>query len=358
MTDGEPIATPERVVYVLGAGFSAPLGLPLASNFVARSREMYRASPERYAHFEAVFEAIPRLAVATDAPASGDPDIEELLAAVERRELVEGPRLKQSFVRYVCDVVRDLTPPGLAGDSSRASVPPLLAAYRDFAAALCNLAPAGQRDAGGGWWHSARLPARTEYAVVTVNYDRVLEDALEHARKTYEPVAASAGFRPPGEAAGADERWYRPLLAKLHGSAECGAIVPPAWRKRDRGPIRDAWRDALPALRAAGHVRIIGYSLRRSDVDTRFLLEAALTESRHLEQLDILCLDPSGETTARYDEFAKFACCRYKNDTVESYLGTLRDLLRTHAARTALEAAHRTYFLHAEEPARMVAHRT
>jgi len=31
----------DKVVYFLGAGFSAPLGLPVTSNFIVKSKDMY-----------------------------------------------------------------------------------------------------------------------------------------------------------------------------------------------------------------------------------------------------------------------------------------------------------------------------
>jgi hypothetical protein len=47
-----------NVVYLLGAGFSAPLGLPVMSNFLDRSKDMYFADNATYAHFLPVFETI------------------------------------------------------------------------------------------------------------------------------------------------------------------------------------------------------------------------------------------------------------------------------------------------------------
>jgi len=36
----------EKVVYLLGAGFSAPLGLPVMSNFLEKSKDIYFADPQ------------------------------------------------------------------------------------------------------------------------------------------------------------------------------------------------------------------------------------------------------------------------------------------------------------------------
>ncbi len=38
----------QRVAYLLGAGFSAPLGLPVMSNFLAKAKDLYFEDQERY----------------------------------------------------------------------------------------------------------------------------------------------------------------------------------------------------------------------------------------------------------------------------------------------------------------------
>lgn len=48
----------ERIVYLLGAGFSAPLGLPIMSDFYFKSQDMFMAEPDKYSHFKEVFDTI------------------------------------------------------------------------------------------------------------------------------------------------------------------------------------------------------------------------------------------------------------------------------------------------------------
>ncbi len=42
----------DKVVYLFGAGFSAPLGLPVMSNFLMKSMDLYVSDPERYRTFK------------------------------------------------------------------------------------------------------------------------------------------------------------------------------------------------------------------------------------------------------------------------------------------------------------------
>ena len=51
-----------RVVYVLGAGFSAPLGLPVAANFLTKANDIHSGKPETHRHFDKVLELIGGLA--------------------------------------------------------------------------------------------------------------------------------------------------------------------------------------------------------------------------------------------------------------------------------------------------------
>jgi len=48
----------ENVFYILGAGFSAPLSLPVMSNFLMKSKDMYFSDPERLQHFQEIFNII------------------------------------------------------------------------------------------------------------------------------------------------------------------------------------------------------------------------------------------------------------------------------------------------------------
>ena len=48
----------ERVVYLLGAGCSAGLGLPVMADFLEKSKDLYFSDSDRYAHFEKVFKFI------------------------------------------------------------------------------------------------------------------------------------------------------------------------------------------------------------------------------------------------------------------------------------------------------------
>ena len=56
----------EKITYVLGAGFSAPLGIPVMRDFLTKSKDLYFFDTARYMHFQQVFDLIRDLSVAKD----------------------------------------------------------------------------------------------------------------------------------------------------------------------------------------------------------------------------------------------------------------------------------------------------
>src|ERR1043166_4744195 len=100
----------EHVVYFLGAGFSAPLGLPVTATFLARARDMFAADPQSYKHFKGVFDQIRALAVAKNYYVSDQHNIEEILSILEMESHVGGVDKTDEFARLITDVIRYHTP--------------------------------------------------------------------------------------------------------------------------------------------------------------------------------------------------------------------------------------------------------
>ena len=48
----------ENVVYLLGAEFSAPLGLPVMKDFLLKSKDLYFQNRDEYGHFVEVIEEV------------------------------------------------------------------------------------------------------------------------------------------------------------------------------------------------------------------------------------------------------------------------------------------------------------
>jgi hypothetical protein len=100
----------DKVVYLLGAGFSAPLGLPVVSNFRIKSYELFARDPEKFSHFQEVFDRINDLSRIKNFYDANLYNIEEILSLLEMEQHLEGKRLAESFIKYIVDVVSHYTP--------------------------------------------------------------------------------------------------------------------------------------------------------------------------------------------------------------------------------------------------------
>lgn len=343
----------EKVVYFLGAGFSAPLGLPVTSNFLEKSKDLYFGDTDRYAHFALVLETIAEMSVVKNYYRTDLHNIEEILSILEMRQSLGGRKLKRAFLRYISDVVESFTPqfpsqsdgwPGnWHGNIFRsAGTPGRFFGY--FVASLLH----ARLEAGK---HIVPLTLKqsassVQYSVVTLNYDTVLENLAAYLTGSFQ--GDFPGFSSPGEGGGARGT----LLAKLHGSAATEIIVPPTWNKSVTRKLLPAWNAAFKALYQANQIRIIGYSLPTADSYVKYLLRAAAIEAPHLKRIDVLCLDDSKSSVyGRYSEFVDFQNFRFVKGRTEEYM---KGVYNATVSRTQisdpglefnrLEDAHETFF--------------
>jgi len=337
----------ELVVYVLGAGFSAPLGLPVMGNFLTKSKDLFAQDPERYAHFKDLFAEFDRLAKVKNFFKTDLFNIEEILSLLEMLEDLGGSALERSFEAYLCDVVEALTPvpqayPGNLPENWHGFLfrgPEPLPYYGYFVLSLFNMRVTRPRDT---LQFSVSDTANRRYAVVSLNYDAVLELQAAFIGERYGYplafVSDAAGEGVP--------------LAKLHGSVTDRRVIPPTWKKRlDTAEIERAWSLAHDLLASANHVRIVGYSLPESDTYVKYLFRAAALKSMNLKTFDVLTLDDRvGTCHARYDGFVDFPYWRFRSARVETYLSPLLEQARRPGMldrpldMTGLEAVHERLF--------------
>jgi len=308
----------ERVVYILGAGFSAPLGLPVVSNFLFRAKDLFAGDPNGLAYFKDVFEEIDSLARVKNYFSADLFDIEEILSILEMRSQFGGSNLPVTFSRFICEVVTRSTPPA-STPSPRQHQAEILdstsnrvwAGYVSFVAALSNVFFWGTTEGDTYTEHQEPLsePA-IRYDVVSLNYDLVLESAAAALRNT--------GFARTHTEADQHSQW--PRLVKLHGCVSDGAIVPPTWRKALTTKMTDQWDAARSVLSRANEIRILGYSLPRSDAYIKFLLKAAASEAPNLRAIDIITVDSDGVTEQRFREFISFRETNFVSGDIGQYL--------------------------------------
>lgn len=320
----------DSVVYLFGAGFSAPLGLPLMSDFLVKSKDMFAESPSQYEHFSGVFEAISRMSVIKNYLHADLSNIEEILSILEIDSFLGGERLSEEFRRYLCDVIEYYTPDierkgSLPGNWHRFAFGQNTpwTGYGYFFANLFNIeVRSGAGDFPTGLAARPDPGATARYAIVTLNYDRIPEIVSDYLNRGGVDSGPHKFARTVADAQNDPDATP---LAKLHGSSEKGDIVPPTWSKGTHPEIAPVWDLASNLLKNANHIRIIGYSLPTADAYVRYLLKSAVIETPHLKRIDVIGWDPSGGARRRFDDFVTFPRYRYAEGKTEEYFQQLLD---------------------------------
>lgn len=352
----------ERVVYLLGAGFSAPLDLPLMSDFVQKAKDMYTQDKDRFGHFKPILDSMDGTAKSERYFYSDSFNIEDLLSILEMGAYLGKGLTKKAVVRFIREVIAHHTPswPDLRIDTLPSEWKNAIFGaeekwqwYGYFVASLHNLMLTEERkqDPHGLPLHrficeKQRSPT-VRYDVITLNYDLVLENACQFMNRNF-LCWQEINFMRDTDLR--DDSVRSPSLAKLHGSVDSGLIIPPTWNKGlylSKTPVD--WKLAYQLLISANHIRIIGYSLPGTDSYIKYILKAAVIYADNLKTIDVVCLDPDGTVKARYDEFIKFQKYVFKNDYAQSYLGQnfqfrVWDQIATNVVFDKLERAHNSYF--------------
>jgi hypothetical protein len=301
----------ERIVYVLGAGFSAPLGLPLVGNFITMSKDLYFGNPRGYPHFSTIYDQFGKMASAKNYYTANLLSIEEVLSILEMESTVTGDsETRDRFIQFLKDTITFYTPKfeGSIWDGHfRTSAEGLVCA---FLASMTGFRATRYKH---GQDERFCLPPSSQYALISLNYDLVLERALNVLSGI--PFAQREGIghsQLDFQREGTGFRESQVALAKLHGSVDSN-IVPPTWNKMIQEEVGKAWHLAYTALSDATQIRIIGYSLPIMDSYVRYLFKAAILRSQHLKHIDIICLDDGG-VRDRYCSFVSFPSARFIGD--------------------------------------------
>jgi hypothetical protein len=326
-------ATPDRNVFILGAGFSRDAGAPLVSDFLDIAREFLDdpnsgLDDEERGLFECVFEFKKRVAQAREKFRIDLDNIEQLFGLIEMSHRLnldtKSSAVRDAMVYLIAKALQ------LSTEKKRGRLhirirpnPPTVPSpwtqlfhqsemvehntfqsdiYRYFALLL-----------SGKFDDSAKAQSRAN-VVITFNYDIVLDNALR--RIGYDPDYALENAAFDGE-----RNAQKIELLKLHGSTNwaicpppcskiqvmrdekftnlaadfrartCGLcngplrhlLVPPSWDKSEyREVMRPVWKKAEEALKTAKRICIIGYSMPETDSFFKFLLALGLAENHRL----------------------------------------------------------------------------
>ena len=101
----------QKIVYILGAGFSRPLGLPVMSDFIDMAKDIYFSDLTTFAHFAPVLEQIVNLAYIKNFFDADLENIEEILSVLEMSSTFQNEETnREQFNRLIIDVINYHTP--------------------------------------------------------------------------------------------------------------------------------------------------------------------------------------------------------------------------------------------------------
>lgn len=319
-----------KVVYILGAGFSAPLGVPVMKTFIDKARQLKRQDPHKFKYFEDIVSLVQNTVTSKDYFKHDSKNIEEALSFLEVKDNAEGGNNKNLFVDFIADVIKYSTPifPPINASSLPGNFWQHLftdnsdwIGYCSFVSSLHNL---GYRNYPDNVGHidlvRQNKRSETKYSIISLNYDMVLENVCDFLNQSYiDPYGGfPVKFLPPVDNEKDDTAT---TLIKLHGSIDTKEIIPPTFNKGIYGvDFPKAWKTAYRIISEANELRIIGYSLPLSDSYIKFLIMAAVDKLRDLDVIDWITLDPTGEVEKRVNEFITFGNVHFKNASTQNYL--------------------------------------
>jgi len=219
----------KRVVYVLGAGFSAPLGVPTMSTFWNVAQEMVN-DRGLVKYQEVLDEILDTMKVDAYYKIGGALRIEEALSTIEMKHgLGKRSRHIENAKEFICQIIERNTPAleKRVGEERRAVKADnvwhndlfrgenMVERYGHFVCSLHGLRvirDTSDRNGDEGWtplFVAGDKKVDVRYDVVTMNYDMVLEKICANVKSVSEGTEIQFLESPDDSNA--------PVLAKLHG---------------------------------------------------------------------------------------------------------------------------------------------
>ncbi|MCL4519486.1 MAG: SIR2 family protein [Thaumarchaeota archaeon] len=348
----------DKVVYVLGAGFSHPVGIPVMSEFISVAKNIYEKEdrPKELDYFKGILDEMNQVQQTNYRVDSGH--IEEVLSILEMQRLIGRNDGSSPYKRFIRDVIVMSTPPvpdvpDLENYTDHAlgafgNMQQNWSHYGPFVASLFGLQIQVSSERPFKVIGASVKPTQATYSVITFNWDTLLDDILSYIG-LYIANNLKLRFGEFEPRKRPDEIHVVPLL-KLHGCVtNPESIQLPTWNKNmyseDR---RQLLTLAHSILTNANQIRIIGYSLPDADTHVKYLLKLAGRDVFNLKKIDIIChaSDKAEEDrlVARYRDFIGLNKGRFKNTNVIDYFTTIWSSTHGGTDFSKLEDRHEEFF--------------
>ncbi len=359
----------DKNVYILGAGFSKGLGLPLQDELLLFAKTVFFKDNDKFEHFKSVFTYQDKLSKMRKYLNYPLWNLEQLFNLVEMNNFYskegELSEIKKNFIQLIVDTILECTPDPFDTDTSLAKNK-LNLKYTDRSLAKFELNPKyndylnflnmfiEENENSGIKLHND--------TIISFNYDLVIETVAcvfnlkklkekkdlansgiklnctfgknnikitdlketfgnKYSKKDFPPYADISPFA-------LDNSPDRAIkLIKLHGSINWKTddgeifIVPPTWNKSD-AEIKKLWEIAYEELKQAKRIIVIGYSFPETDIYVKSLLALAVNENKILQ--NIYFINPDKDNARRSSlslldkNFERY--CEYKEWSFQDFV--------------------------------------
>jgi len=311
----------QNVVYFIGAGFSAPFGLPVMSNFIDKARDLYFSDTTKYKELKPTLELIQKYSNVLTSMNVNLFNIEDLLSILSMgfHTDVEQDRIKldqmESFIKTVIEkYTSDQALHGIVKFSRHISNAKLSQRQQ-------SVATSGQQLPY--YIYDGKYQKDINYGVISLNYDRLIEIGLNYWFSKYDEMIKRIDTKKEF-----DPNCFQIIksiddiglpIAKLHGTVD-GDIVPPTWEKTAKNEIRNEWILARQLLENATHLIFLGYSLPITDNYIKYLLAQSFIKNEKLKLISVITLDSDGYTHQRYNNlFGNFRNFMFHNNNIHTF---------------------------------------
>ena len=336
----------EKNVYILGSGFSYPLGIPVISNFIPEGLKLLKGSTNDYSRIiRDVIGIMHRYRSMLNNLVGGNPNLEDYFCAIDANGNEKNDREKLvEFVNVVCTLAyerHDDVCEMVKKDDDRVPqkcryLPTIAKAHAwSHESSIKKLTPFHERRSLRACVYEAFLSQlfieaekagnnkEARPAVITLNYDTILEKKLANLQSLLNSNWKERGFEfgtniKDSEFINASNKIH---YIKLHGSldwqsveSDCGDVfverkdssdsrmmIMPSWVRGpiDKGLYSKLADDCIWHLKRAGSVFVIGYSMPPTDAYFKFLMAHALDtpETPNVAVYSLLNPDEAAEKT-------------------------------------------------------------
>lgn len=315
----------KNIVYFTGAGFSAPLGIPIMSNFLEKSKDLFQEDREKYKHFYEIFTLIDELSKIRLHINLDLTNIEDIFSLFEMKHFIQNEtKPLDLYKKYLTDTILAYSPsPTIDTDLRLVSnwidswikfnndPSKNIKRIADFIKYISGIELTNQNNK----LKSNLIKKRNyKYSLITLNYDTFPETIIDFLNENYpnnEKIIYST------------KENYIFEYIKLHGTIGENINIP-SWNKVGNTPDNKVWEKAYNILKDANEIRILGYSLPESDAYVKYLFGVSFKESFNLQKIDIITLDSDSNTANRYNKiFENSRIVNFKNTNLNAYIGTL-----------------------------------